>query len=373
MKTRLLHLLLAALAALAAVTPRDAWARHPHGPPPGRVVVYNQSGGTVTVTLSGQPGRTLPAWQTAELVAYPGETMLRATYFQFGAEQVLESERVYVVPGRTSSVTLAPERTARVLVTNDSPFYAQLFVDGRPGAKFTPGEARVVSLTVGRADLELVADGRPLGRATMSLRAFEEPRWTVSPPRLGDLVVRNPLPIPIQLVCDKGLVRNVAPYGSTTYTGLPAGGFRLTARRVTGEFIDSETAAIRAGTTTGWSVDAPRTGFVSLDSDHWLGVEVRLDGKRMVSLAPDAVHKLEAKVGWHELTVIDDRGRVVLSTWVEFEPYEVNRVSFGVPSHTPARDHHSDRRDRDQDRDHDHGHDHDDHVVAEAGESCGMR
>lgn len=378
MKKRLLPLLLAALAALAATFPQHAWARNGYGPPPGRILVTNHSGGTVTFTVAGHAGRTLAPWQTTDVYASPGENTVRATYVQFGVERTLMSDRIFVVPGRSIPVTLAPENTGRVLVRNDGPVAAQLFVDGRPGAKFTPFESRVVSLSVGRHALLLAADGRMLGSRDLTLRAFEEPQWTVSAPRTGELLVQNPLPIPVQLVCDKGLVRSVAAYGQTTYAGLPVGTFRLTARRLTGELVDGASSEIRAGGLTHWRVDPPSTGFVSLDSDHFLGVEVRLDGKRMANLAPNAPTQIEAKVGWHELVVTDERGRVVLTSWIEVEPYSVERVSFGYRGHTQAegygrtdRDSRSDRGTRSGRGHEDHdGHDHG--TVVASGESCGM-
>lgn len=372
MKTSLLPLFLAALAALLGLAPTSAWARHPHGPPPGRVLVLNQSGGAVTVTVAGRADRTLSPGQTGDLYSPAGEVYVRATYLQFGAERVLESSKVYVPPSGTATVVLEPEDTARMLVTNDSPFSTQLFVDGKPGAAFTPGESRVVSLRVGTRDLALMAGSRTLERTTRTLRAFEEPRWVVAPPRAGDLLVVNPLPIPIQLVCEKGLVRTVSAYGQTTYTSLGVGDFALTARRVTGEYVDREVSAIRPGATTTWRVDAPRTGFVSLDSDHFLEVEVRIDGKRMAKLQPDGETRIETKVGWHEVVVTDDYGRTVLSTWIEVEPFDVSRLAFGTPSHRRAydRDSRDGRYDHDDRRSERHGHD-DGAVVAQGG-SCSM-
>jgi hypothetical protein len=343
MKTRLLPLLLAALAALLGAAPRDAWARHGYGPPPGRIVVQNHSGGTVNVSLTGQAPRTLGPWQSADLYGAPGEAFLRATYVQFGAERLLQTERLYLSPGRTVGVNLGAETTARVLVTNLAPYPAQLSIDGRPGETFSPGEARVISTHTGRVDLAMLAQGRTFDRTTLDLRAFEEPRWAAQAPRIGDLVVENPLPIPVQLVCEKGLARTVAPYGRTTYVGVAAGPFHLTARRETGEFVDHVESEIRAGSSVRARVDAPRTGFVSLDSDHWLAAEVRIDGKRMTTLAPNAPARIEAAVGWHELRVTDTEGRVLLSTWIEVEPFELARVSFGLPHHERVYDGRSNR------------------------------
>lgn len=381
MTTRMLPTLLATLVTLfTLVAPSAAHARshrgHDHnGPPPGRVVVTNQSGGDVTLSLSGQPARRLPAWQTTEVVTAPGDTILRATYTQFGAERVLQTDRLVVVPNRTIGVTLAPEDTARLLVTNQSAFYAQLIVDGKADATFHPGEAKVVPVRAGRRDLALTADGRTLSNTRMDVRPFEEPRWLVDVPRVGTLVVTNPLPIAIELVCDKGLVRSVGAYGQTTYATLPLGGFRLTARRTSGEYIDGETAEIRPGAVTNWRVDAPRTGLVSLDSDHWLGTRIEIDDRKVAELGADGSRRLDLSVGWHEIEVRDERGRELVDTWIEVKPFETTRVSFGSSHHQRAdegRHDRDERADRDHDRDHDHrGHDHGS-TTADA-DSCQMR
>ncbi|MFN7143368.1 MAG: hypothetical protein ACK4YP_06295 [Myxococcota bacterium] len=368
MKSSLAPLLLAALA--ATVAPEAAWARHGHdrgpghGPPVGRVLVTNHSGGAVTVTIGGGGTREIAAWQTVDLPVAAGETTLRATYRQFGAERLLQSDRLYVTPGRTTGVTLAPEDDARVLVHNDSPFYAQLFLDGRPDASFAPGEARVVTTDVGRADLSLVANGRTLERQVLELRAFEERRWIVSPPRLGTLVVSNPHPIDVKLVAENGIVRTVPAYGTATFADLPPGELDVTARRATGEYIDREEAQIRPGATTAWRIDAPRTGFLTLDSDHYLGVDVKIDERRMTSISPDEVERLELSVGWHEVEVRDERGREILDTYIEVKPFEVARASFGRGYHERA-----DRDDHDRDRHRGHDHDDDDSVA----DNCSMR
>lgn len=373
MKTPLLPTLLAMLTALfALVTPGEAFARHGearNGPPPGRITVVNQSGGDLTLTIGYAPPRSVRAWDTVTFTVGAGETTVRASYMQFGADRMLSNERVYVTPSRTSTVTIAPERTARLLVTNDAPYEAELLVDGRSRGRFSAGESRLVTLGVGRAELAMVGGGRTLDRTTLDLVAFAERSWRAEAPRTGDLVVVNPLPIPIQLVCAKGLVRDVAPYGQAVYRDLPAGEFRLTARRVTGETIDLEVARIPAGGSDTWRVDVPRTGFVALDSDHALDSEVRIDGRTVARIAAGAVRRIEASVGWHEVEIVDARGVTLARTWMEVEPFDVAQMSFGGQ--------------RSRGREHDHrGHDHDrdqrahrgersDAVVA-SSESCGM-
>lgn len=349
MKPSVLPLLLAA-ASIGLAAPGAALAHsrhHQYAAPPARVQVTNQSGAAMTLTLTGQSPRTVAAWETAVLYAPAGETTFRATYKQFGAERVLESERLYLQPERTARIVLEPEDTARTLVVNDSPYDAVLLVNGRSGPSFAPGASRIVTAPVGRTDLTLVANGRTLGHAELDLRAFAETRWVFCPPKVGDLLVQNPLPVSVELVSANGQIRVVPAFGETLYKGLPAGSFALTARRTTDEFIDRESAEIRMGGLTTWRVDPPRTGFVDLDSDHFMGAEVKIDGRCVGTLAPDMNRRFEASVGWHQVEVRDESGRVILNTWVEVEAFDVERVAFGYPVHTQARDGHHDRHDRD--------------------------
>ncbi len=317
LRSPLLPTLLSVLcAALSLALPIPAWAHdghhdghhddhhdgRSHAPPAGRITVVNHAGASVTVGLTGQPGRTLSAWQTATFTVPqtghgPAETTLRATYTQFGVERTLQSTRLVVAPGRTEQITLGAERVARILVTNRAPLDAQLLVDGKPFGSVAAGDARVLTLPAGSPELRMTAGGRIIGRTRLELRAFAEPTW---------------------------------------------------------------------------SVEAPTTGFVDLSSRHFLSTEVRIDGRRMVTLDANGTARSRVTVGWHEVVVTDARGRVVSRGWVEVKPFEAAQMRFGTPAHVEARDGH------DADSSHDGHRDgrverRDDRgaAVADAGEGCG--
>ena len=72
MNPRMLPTFLATLVATSvlvapAAALADSRGHRGYGPPPGRVVVTNQSGGDVTLVLGGEV-RELPAWRTTELL-----------------------------------------------------------------------------------------------------------------------------------------------------------------------------------------------------------------------------------------------------------------------------------------------------------------
>lgn len=362
--------LLAASPLLLAATP--ALARH--GVPTGAVDVANQSGGTVTVALTGQAPLRLGPGQRATLYGPAGESTVRATYVQFGAERVLETERVWVSTRHRALVVLEPEDSARVLVTNATPRVGDVYVDGRRHSQLAPGQSRVLTVPVGFADVELRADGRVLDELALSARPFVEHRWVAELPPTGDLFVQNPLPIPVELVCDRGMVRTLPAYGTTVYEDLAPGPFHLVARRVSDETIDAATLTVQPGRRVDWRVDPPSKGLVQLDSEHWLGSRVYVDDRLVKTLAADQDARVEVGLGWHRVLARDQEGRVLIDTWIEVEPYDLARVAFGLDRHALAEAHDEGhgrgRRDDRHDRGHDDDH-HDDHDHA-PGAHCSM-
>lgn len=362
---------LASLTLLATLTPPAfAW----DGPRPpamyapaaaATLTVSNFSGGSVQVSADGLAARTIHHGQTLSFPVPPGELRVRATYRQFGVERVLQTDRVFVAPGRSAYLALRAETTGRMLVRNLFPVTAQVLVDGRVAQTLRPGEAKVVGDDVGPATLALVADGRTLATARVTLTAFTEPTFTFEPPPVGDLLVVNPLPIPIQLVCDRGMVRTVPAYGRTNYDDLPLGPFHLTARRLTGERVDDATTVVQRGEVT-WRVDAPTRGLVLVDSDHFLPTRVRVDGVMLAQLAPDEERRLELALGWHRVEVRDVKDRVVLDTWIDVDPFDLTRVDALAPRPAPVPDRYDD--DRHDHDDHDH-HEHWDGQVDAGGSS----
>lgn len=320
---------LTALLLLALASP--AFAGH-GGPPPGQLLVVNESGGTVEVALDGRTFETLrPGGQLSVPVA-PGATSVSATYRQFGATRLLETETAVIKPNRTAVVVLDPEDDAFVLVRNATRYDADLIVDGRYAAHLGAGTTQVVEVDVGSGRFELVArSGRSLGTTRMVARPFTDHRWTVELPTVADVTVTNPLPIPIELTTSRGQVRSVPAYGRTVYDDVPLGTFQLTATRVTGEIVDVETLVVREDGANGWRIDAPTTGLVWIDSEHFDSTRVIVDGTTLAALPAWGEQRLELPIGWHHVAITDERGRVVEDTWIEVDPYELAVVEAALP------------------------------------------
>lgn len=369
MTTMLFHLSFLSMAQAAPV------------PTSGMLSVYNDAGGTVTVSISGRSSFTLNDNGSVQLSVPAGNNYVKATYRQFGKEYVLESSQQVIRPGTVTSVVLEPETTARVSVSNKFTVPGLLMAEGRVLAELLPGETEIVDFHPGRVEFSLKAGSTVLSKTQLDMVPMRDMRWTAEPPPSGTLLVVNPFPMPIELICDRGLVRTIPAYGRTVYDKLPVGSFHLTARRVSDEFIDDAASAIRPGAQTVWQVDPPKTGLVDLDNIHWAPTRLYVDGVQSGGMSPEQDRRLVLPVGWHELVVRDDKNRVIFQRWVEVEMFDSTLLSVGQAYHTPVATYGDMRpyggRDEYHSEDHHKGH-HDDHHGDDdedevASNSCGYK
>jgi hypothetical protein len=295
--------------------------------PTGSILVVNDSGGDLQVALpEWREGRMVRAGERVILDAPVGQTVVRATYVQFGEKRLLDSETVIVRPARATVVTLAPERTTRLMVSNQTRGEGSLFADGSYLAHLDGGEAELVTVPVGAVHLSLVTDnGRILGQTDLRARPFAEQAWTIEAPRVADLAVMNPLPIAVvvSLDVDGTETRVLGPSARTVFCNVPVGEVTLTARRTTGEKVDRDTILVKPYDDATWRVDAPTTGLLVVDSDVPLPTTIFVDGIRVASLNADVQRTLELDVGWHRIQVVDPRDRRLEDEWIEVKPFGV--------------------------------------------------
>lgn len=304
--------------------------------PTGQVYVVNGAGGALDINLSGVPAVAVPNGDAVLLTVPVGQAMLHASYMQYGQKRSFFSTEVPVTANRTTSVVLPRETVGRVMVQNDTRLAGVVVSAGQELAQLAPGEQEVVTVPLGTVDLALVAGGKVVDDVRVTVRPFAEHFWVAEGPPIADITVLNPLPIPVELVCDKGLVRTVQPHMSTVYQGVPVGTFHLTARRITDEYIDDQHIVVAAGKPNLWQVDPPGSGLVQINSDHYQETKIYLDGKSFATLAPDVDKRVSVPVGWHRLVARDSKGRVLLDRWIQVEPYDTARVAFGyAPPKSP--------------------------------------
>lgn len=315
-------------------TPSLAFARHSSA----LVTVHNDTPATVTTTVDGIRV-SLAAGQTRSIAIPAGSSTLVATYEQFGRDVMLRTESFYLRPGRSTYLELDAPVTTRVLLKNESDRAGTVVINGRQTETLGPHESELVGVPVGTATLAFFVDGRQVDQARMQLVPMAEQSWTMDLPRTGDLVVSNPLPIPVVLTCDRGLKRTVAAFSQTRYEDLSIGSFHLRATRTTGEAVDDLRVTIRPMVDNRGTVDAPSTGLVLVDNDTSTPVEVYESGRRIASFAAGAETRMLLSVGWHELEVRDAYGRELREKWIEVEPYDVARIEVEARRHEQASSH----------------------------------
>lgn len=293
------------------------------------VTIFNEAGGTVQINLPGRAPLSLANHASAVVTLAEGPQELRASYRLFGNDYPMEEVDLFLRAGRPATAVIPPATLARFQVSNLTASVGTVFKNGSPLAELRPGESRVFASAPGIAELSFQSNGRIVDSERISLVPIQEIRWAAQPPPVGDLVVMNPFPMAVELVCDRGLVRTLPPFGSTVYEDLPVGSFHLTARRVTDEYLSDQVLPVRAGGNTTWKLDPPTQGLLTLDSDHWAYARVYVDGRQVAGLSPDQTRRLQLSVGWHELSVRDERGYSLVRRWVEVDPFEDEFVKVG--------------------------------------------
>lgn len=285
---------------------------------------------------------------------------------------LLQRDTTRIQPGAVATVRLAAlEAPVRVVNPLDRP--VRLLVDGRDFGPLPAWSSRTVALLPGRHSLTLALVDRTVVTEGLLVPADARPlTWAPRPAMLGEVVVDNPLPIPVSLTCSRGLVRVVPAYGRTRYEGLGEGPFDLVLRRADGgERLGELRATVRAFDTVQVHVPEPRSGILALESNrrHEL-FRVIVDGRHLADLAPGRSLRLELGLGAHEVVLRSQDGREQQRHPVWIDRYEPVQVALA------PRDHHE-RPDADGTAHHGHGHDRDgyerDGHEPVASASCAMR
>lgn len=314
----LLLALAAALGLLLGSSP--AWAGS------GRISVSNDRGETILVQVDRHDQGQVAARSRTVLSVHPGrhEVVLRSR-----SGQVLLRTVEDVRPGGSSSVRLAAiEAPLRVLNPLDRT--VRVMVDGEPRATLLPYASRSLTLELGRHSLALVLDGRSIVSEGVAVTTDRQQTWAPRPAMIGDLVVNNPLPIPVTLTCSRGLSRTLPAHGTTTYGGLSQGSFALTVRRAGGgELLGQLRPSVRAFDTVAVAVQPPTTGILAVTSQQRRGIaRVYVDGRFLTSIGPASTERLELSPGQHEVVIRHGEGQVLDRRTVRIDRYDVAAIEI---------------------------------------------
>ncbi len=292
----------------------------------GTVYVTNQASQPVTVMVDGQV-QTVGAGQSTSFRSHAGDVSVRATYRQFGVDRVLTSRTVAVPGYRAASVVLAQPTTSLVRVTNDTGAVADVQIDGQVYAELAPDQSRLITLRLGRHDLAMVADGRSLDHACLDVEAFGSSEFVARRPREDDVAVLNPLPIPVRVTTDTGIVRTVNAGSQTVFEDMPVGPFHARVERLSGERVDDVSGLVSDDRRLTLTVDAPSTGLVALSNPDESPLRAELDDRTYRCVEARQTLTLDLPLGEHHVELFDARGDRVLNTWIEVDPYATSRLA----------------------------------------------
>lgn len=293
-----------------------------------RLDVDNDRSSAVVVEVDRAPVGTVPARARQVLSAQPGtrEVLVRAA-----SGEVLYRAWHRTVSGEVVRLSL-PAIDAPIRVDNPLDRPVTLLVDGVQRATLGPWATVSLDLAFGRRTLQLQLDGRTLVSETMTVSAScGALAWSPDPPRVGDLVVDNPLPIAVRLRLPSGKEQVVAAYGQARFIGLPEGRLVVEARRADGgELIEGLRVQVWAFDAVAAAVAPPRTGILELKNLRGRGmVTVEVDGVRRVVLAPQDAERIELSPGTRRLLLRDAYGREIDRYQVVVDRYDVRSVEVG--------------------------------------------
>lgn len=293
-----------------------------------RISVQNDRSAAVEVEIDRASAGAVPARSRQVLTIRPGtrEVLVRAP-----SGEVLYRAWHRAGPGEMVSVTLQAI-DAPVLIINPLDRPVSILVDGVERATLQPWASVRLDLAFGRRSLQLRLEGRTLVSETLTVGAdHRELAWSPNPPRIGDLVVHNPLPIAVRLRLPSGREQVVPAYGQASFPGLSEGRLVVEARRADGgELIESLRVQVWAFDTARASVAPPRTGILALSNLRGRGlVGVEVDGVLRASLSPQTSQRIELSPGSHRVVLRDGHGREIERFHIVVDRFEPSAVEVG--------------------------------------------
>jgi len=292
MRTKLLPFVLAFLTSNAGTVAfahpehHDGW-RHEsnhHRPRYGQVLVTNDAGTPIDVTLTSGAGVHLQPGERTLLRAPVGATAIRATYEVLGQSVVLEEEHTFVQRDRVARVRIEPEDEAFVRVTNRTGTTGDLFVDSRFVATLTPGASFIASVEPGKTRLEIIdPGGKSLDRGRVATAVYAPTTWTANRPvQNGTLTMSSEVAIPTTVYVDGRRAGEMAPNGSLR-TQVTPGYHEVAVVDARGRTVETRSVWIEPGRTQRVEADGERSvAFVDGDGEdegRWANEHDRRDDR----------------------------------------------------------------------------------------------
>ncbi|MCB9797252.1 MAG: hypothetical protein H6741_31575 [Alphaproteobacteria bacterium] len=222
---------------------------------------------------------------------------------------------------------------AKVSVRNSTGRAVDLYADGVYVQSLPPGSSEL-RLRPGLVNLSARVEGRVIERLSYDLAPRQELMWRVDAPSIGQLLIRNPLPMAVNVIGPDGLAYDIPAYGEITLRGVPVGWASVTVRRPGGGLLETRSVEVNPWDLSAMSVRPPSTGLVYVDNDLHRPLRVFVDGRPTSHIAGDGRLTLELAPGFHRVDLVDDNGRyaqTVRSFGVDVDLYAPSRLEIDRP------------------------------------------
>jgi hypothetical protein len=141
----------------------------------------------------------------------------------------------------------------------------------------------------------------------------------------GNLVVRNPLPVAVVLSTPRsGYERRVEPHGTAYFGDLTIGHTAIEVSRLGGDQIAVLRPEIRPFETVRVDVPMPKVGALEIRADDYRDLVVTIDDR--ITRQFEHTLKMDLATGRHRIEVRTKSGRLVLTRFVDIDPFDVTRV-----------------------------------------------
>lgn len=306
----------------------------------GVVVIDNHAGARLNVSVDGRALGDVGVGEHRTLPLDVGVHRISLSYVQLGRERVLESRSVQVHQGRATTLAAEPVDFGLVRIDNQTGRPAELRIDGMPASRlglagsFAVHESRELRLPLGRHDLALVdaRSGVELDRMSFNTIAFRDHSWTAAAPRIGDLVLTNPLPMAVVVEVPGRGDLTLAAGQSRTLVGLPVGSMLVSVHRQGGETLADLRVAVAPYEQARLVVPVPTLGVVEVSNLTGRAAALHVDGRTISTLAAGQARRLSLTPGDHRVELLDDRGRRLESRLVRVDRYVDQRLELGAPA-----------------------------------------
>jgi hypothetical protein len=232
------------------------------------------------------------------------------------------------------------EARLSVRVDNDVGRALTVFADGKEIAVVPPGSRQRIAVNRDVRLLEARVGTRRIDRLKMD---GGDRIWEVERPTETSVLVKNPLPISVQVTID-GRTRTLAAGATQLFAHTDVKSRTLVARRLSGQVIDRDTVRLSPFEDLVWQIDRPDQGLVEIQNRWSTSIQVVINGRVVGVLEAGQSQTFSARAGRAEIELsrLNRSGRVgsqVLDARIRIDRYDRSLVVTGPTGRGHYHDH----------------------------------